>query len=302
LVEVLINQEQVDVKLEDERTLGEVMEGLQGWLNESQLYITDVTVDEQDVKLDAPESWAERSVDDIDRIEILALPPWEVRSSGLQILVEYFSVLKEAVETGEPERIADLASEAESVSASLPVYASDLVDEKRRDDVFLKIVDAPEVREGRLPEGERREELLTQLSQAVTVLNSRVREIERPYQEAGATARTIRGLIPKVNEVSVLLQRGEDRDAMNLIVRFTELLAKLLRIMPHVARVGADQGVSKERLESYGSELNATLEELVGAFNSQDSVLIGDLVEYELVPKVEELLDYVPEPEQSEQT
>ena len=301
-MEVLINQEQVDVKLEDERTLGEVMDGLRGWLNESQLYITDVTVDEQDVKLDAPESWAGRSVDDVDRIEILALPPWKVRSTGLQILVEYFSVLKEAIENGDGGRIADLASEAESVAASLPVYASDLVDQKERNDVFLKIVDAPEIREGRLPDGARRDELLTQLSQAVTVLTSRVREIVDPYQEAGATARTIRDLIPRVSEVSVLLQRGEDREAMDLIVRFTELLAKLLRIMPHVARVGADQGVSKERLERYGTELNATLEELVGAFNSQDSVLIGDLVEYELVPKIEELLEYVPHGERSEQT
>jgi hypothetical protein len=301
-VEVLINQEQVDVTLEHEKTLGEVMDGIRGWLNESQLYITDVMVDERDVKLDAPESWAGTSVDDIHRIEILALPPWEVRAAGLQILVQYFTLLRDAVRDGDETRLSELSGETDRIGESLPIYAQDLVDAEARDDAFFGIVDAPEIRNGTAPTGARREELLTRLEQCITVLGARIREISRPFAEAHATARTIRGLLPEVNEVSVLLQRGEDRHAMDLIVRFTELIAKLLRIMPHIARDEADPRVSQDRLEQYGTELNQTLEELVGAFDTQDSVLIGDLVEYELVPKIEELLDYVPSEEPNERS
>lgn len=296
-MEVLINQEQVDVTLEHEKTLGEVMDGIRGWLNEAQLYITDVMVDERDVKLDAPEAWAATSVDDIHRIEILALPPWEVRAAGLQILVQYFTLLRDAVRDGDDARLGELASEAERIGESLPIYAQDLVDAEERDDVFYRIIDSPEIRHGEAPTGTRREQLLTQLEQCITVLAGRIREISRPFAEANATARTIRGLLPEVNEVSVLLQRGEDRRAMDLIVHFTELIAKLLRIMPHVVREKADPRVSQDRLEQYGTELNETLQELVGAFDTKDSVLIGDLVEYELVPKIEELLEYVPSQE-----
>lgn len=299
-MEVLVNKEHVNVELEHEETLGEVMDGLRGWLNQSQLYITDVTVDEQDVKLDAPERWAGRSVDEVRRIEILALPPWKVRSSGLEIMVQYFSVLKQAIENGDEQRLREIAPEAESVAGSLPIYAADLVNEESKDDVFSRVVEAPEIRGGTLPDGSRRDELLGYLGQSITVLSSRVREIESPGPEAGATARAIRRLVPEVSEVSVLLQRGEDREAMNLIVRFTELLGKLLRIMPHVARQDDKEVVSKEGLERYGTELNGTLHELIDAFNAQDSVLIGDLVEYELVPKIEELLAYVPEEEQTQ--
>ncbi|MFO8064164.1 MAG: hypothetical protein ACQETQ_06915 [Spirochaetota bacterium] len=299
-MQVLINQKQVDVELESESTLGEVMEGIRGWLNESQLYITDVVVDDEGVQLDTPHTWEQTNVDNVGTIEIRALPAWEVRSNGLGILAQYFSLLHEAVEQRDESRLSQLAAEAETISTSLPTYAQDLVDAEKRDDPLFRVVDAPEIREGRLPEDERRSRLLTYLEQAVTLLKSRAREIEEPFQEAGATAQMLRGLIPEMNDVSVVLQRGDDGRAMDMIVRFTELVAKLLRVMPNVVRVDAEPRLSREQLERYGSELNATLEELVGAFNAQDSVLIGDLVEYELVPKIEELLEHVPEPKGSE--
>ncbi len=301
-MEVLINEEQVDVTLEEEQTLGEVMEGLRGWLNDSQLFITDVIVDEQDVKLDAPESWAQTRVDDIDRIEIMAMAPWEVKAAGLQVLVRYFTLLRDAIRSEDGRQLDEVSGEAEHISRSLPTYAQDLIDPNERTDILHRIVDAPEIREGTLPDGERATELLGYLDQAVTVLTSRAREISRPHAEAVATARTIGGLIPEVSEVSVLLQRGEDRRAMDSLVRFTELVGKLLRIMPHMVREKDAPGVSADRLEQYGAELNATLEELVDAFGTQDSVLIGDIVEYELVPKIEELLDYIPSVEQDAQS
>lgn len=297
-MEVLINREQVDVTLEHERTLGEVMEGLRGWLNDSQLYITDVLVDQQDVRLDAPENWADTDIDDVGRIEIRALPPWEVKAAGLDVLVQYFTLLRDTLRAGEASQLRSLAADAESVAASLPIYARDLVDEEERSDPFFRIVDAPEIRGGELPAPERGQELLGYLEQAITVLTGRAREIANPIPEAVATARAIRGLVPDMSDVSVLLQRGEDRRAMDYIVRFTELVAKLLRIMPHAIRQNEDPAASTAELERYGTELNATLQELVGAFGTQDSVLIGDLVEYELVPKIEELLAYVPHEEQ----
>ncbi|MFP4373493.1 MAG: hypothetical protein ACLFPO_04125 [Spirochaetaceae bacterium] len=293
-MEVLINEEQVDVTLEEEQTLGEVMEGLRAWLKDSQLFITDVVVDEKDVSLDAPESWARTRVDDINRIEIMAMPPWEVKAAGLQVLVQYFTLLRDAIRSGDDRRLEEISGEAGHVARSLPSYAEDLVDTRDRTDIFHRVVDAPEVREGSLPDPDRATELLRYLDQAVTVLTSRAREISRPQAEAIATAQTIRGLIPEMNEISVMLQRNEDRRAMDSLVRFTELVGKLLRIMPHMVRAGDVPQVSTDRLEEYGAELNATLEEMVDAFGTQDSVLIGDLVEYELVPKIEELLDSIP--------
>jgi hypothetical protein len=44
------------------------------------------------------------------------------------------------------------------------------------------------------------------------------------------------------------------------------------------------------------------LEELIQAFGDKDTVLIGDLVEYDILPTVEELLTLVPKADSHEQT
>ncbi|MFP4205186.1 MAG: hypothetical protein ACLFRR_08065 [Spirochaetaceae bacterium] len=293
-MEVLINEKPVDVTLEDERTLGEVLDELRGWLGNAELYITDVVVDEQNVRLDTPESWAAMSIDDVGRIEINALPPWQVKANGLRVIASYFEILRDVLQADDRERLTELSAEAQYIAEGLPTYAGDLVNRNDRSDVFFRIIDAPEVRQAVLPDAERRRELQGYLDQAVTVLRARQRELSQPHTEAWATSEALQGLLSQVTEVSVLLQRGEDREAMDLLVRFTELTSKLLRVMPQVARTTGSDELSIEQLERYGAELNATLEELVEAFGVQDSVLIGDLVEYELVPKIEELIRIVP--------
>jgi hypothetical protein len=68
---------------------------------------------------------------------------------------------------------------------------------------------------------------------------------------------------------------------MNIVARFVELVSKVTRLL------------SSEQQESCArqvEELNGILQELVEAFQSQDTVLIGDLLEYETVPRIQEIL------------
>ena len=46
-------------------------------------------------------------------------------------------------------------------------------------------------------------------------------------------------------------------------------------------------------MEQSVSELSGSLKELLDAFNAKDTVLIGDLMEYEIVPKVELLIGII---------
>ena len=45
----------------------------------------------------------------------------------------------------------------------------------------------------------------------------------------------------------------------------------------------------EEPLERFFSDLNRILTELIEAFEAKDSVLIGDLLEYEVTPRLEGL-------------
>ena len=45
--------------------------------------------------------------------------------------------------------------------------------------------------------------------------------------------------------------------------------------------------------EEYYNELNSVLKELIDAFHINDSVLIGDLLEYEIAPRLEGLIQFI---------
>ena len=72
---------------------------------------------------------------------------------------------------------------------------------------------------------------------------------------------------------------------MTLVYQFSELASKLLRLLSKSSPTTA------ERVDT--RQLHSALSELLQAFEVGDSVLIGDLIEYELVPKSEAILRQV---------
>ena len=50
--------------------------------------------------------------------------------------------------------------------------------------------------------------------------------------------------------------------------------------------------ISGKDYNVFYSELNKVLKELLEAFKLKDSVLIGDLMEYEMAPRLEELKNF----------
>jgi hypothetical protein len=64
-------------------------------------------------------------------------------------------------------------------------------------------------------------------------------------------------------------------------VRFSELSQNLVRLVFTIST-----GKENEDLQSFYRELNSVLSELLQAFETRDSVLIGDLMEYEVAPRL----------------
>jgi hypothetical protein len=77
---------------------------------------------------------------------------------------------------------------------------------------------------------------------------------------------------------------------MDTIVRFSELSQTLVRL---VASIFPDN--SNEKLQAFYQDLNSVLSELLEAFAAKDSVLIGDLMEYEIAPRLEQLRTFLQE-------
>ena len=277
-MELLVNSQPIELTLEDESTLGEVISGVRTWLAESRLFVTDISVDEREISLELPHAWEERGIEDVDRIMIEAHPQWQVDLALLDTAVEELH-------------------DAESASHLEPKAQSRILETVR----FLRHLDLGMVAE-RLEQKQDlgREDILA----AGTILRSRRQEIADPWNEALSTAALIEKTLPDVEEVAVLLQTGRDSEAMTVLIRFVELVSRLLRLFGHLTYSkehdpGEKISVEGASLPEVTDKLNTTLRELLEAFANQDSVLIGDLLEYEVTGQVRELLSFLEEHRQS---
>ncbi|MFP4483424.1 MAG: hypothetical protein ACLFO1_01075 [Spirochaetaceae bacterium] len=321
-MQVLVNEQQVDIQLEDERTLGEVIQGIRNWLQDMNLYITDLSVNHTLHHLDAEQAWAGRNIEEVDKIEIVALPPWEVRLNGYRILHNYVATLADLLEEPAYQEARELLAEypyvrrhlSEIITAVLGGASENSLDSAVRRAAAL--VDASPG--GASDEGEAAESAATDAAQddagpgkttdtlrrIGTVLNTRIRELATPFREARKTEQALRTLMPELEEVSILLQTGEEQKAMSLIVQFSELVERLLRVLVAVdSRYGGTAGAPRQAsapLRQLTDSLQSTLEELVAAFNDMDTVLIGDLLEYDMLPRVEKLLELIPDADSPE--
>ncbi len=91
-----------------------------------------------------------------------------------------------------------------------------------------------------------------------------------------------------LGEVSIMMQSERGKEAMQSIELFSVLLTRFLHILPQLP------SEIREKVGAHIKELNSTLTQLVEGFEAQDTVLIADIVEYEVVPRVERLIAAMP--------
>ena len=114
-----------------------------------------------------------------------------------------------------------------------------------------------------------------------SLLEMRRREIADPEGQAASGSVALASMAENLDDVAVKLQTGKDKAAMETIIRLTELLQAFMRPM---AWISGDEDVKK-----IGDDMTGILAELEEALKAGDTVLIGDLLEYEIKPRLIEL-------------
>ena len=94
-----------------------------------------------------------------------------------------------------------------------------------------------------------------------------------------------------------MLQTGDDKKAIDSVLQFIELSENLIRIFPFLRDIGytdiTKESIDKESFNDFYKEFNGILNELVNAFDINDSILIGDLMVYDVIPGDTYLLEYI---------
>ncbi len=280
---ITINNESIDFTLEKEQSAGAVMQAVSSWLEESGMLVKEVKMNGHTILL-GEEDWKNQPLEDVKSIDIQAVDLREARIHQLQTARDYFNLLHQAASEADREQLEELADSFNDVqkllahllgNGSQPANPGVYTEGLEKAGFFpSKAADAE------APSSDF-EAIAGEATSITLLLDQRLRETASPEQEALSASLMLAKLAENLEDVAVQLQTGNDKAAMDTIIVLTELLQTLMRSLAWLP--GAESALSIAR------ELNGIFAEMEEAMKLSDTVLLGDLLEYEMKPRLQEL-------------
>jgi hypothetical protein len=291
-LEININGQPLKFTLEKENTLGEVIRGLETWLESSNLVVCSASGDSGPDGRDllASQGWESLPIAEIPVLNVSVARADELLGANLRSVDEFLALLEQSLTVGEADGIEELMDGIPYLLESVRrQFSADLRSDLERLNRLLGETSAEAI--AAWPQAVRAEALrlialLRRQSQ------NRRRELEQPREVVRELAEELDHCGEAISDVSILLQTGRDREAMDNVIRFSDLSGRLARVIAFIQSNNHGQELLTSAgtpLPAFYRDLNKVLEELVQAFQSRDSVLIGDLLEYEIAPRLETL-------------
>jgi hypothetical protein len=281
-LKIYINHDEIEFTLEQESSLGELYKSVEKWLSERSFSITEMFLDDEELFITEKEKWDELHFNDKESIHFTALTLPQLKSQNLKTILNYCLMLQRSLKDGNLELLNELLKEYSFIEDSYEVLLEDFAHSIK--DHMSNVLS----NNGFIPEYARTEENVKTVLEAFimleAVIQGRLDEVTDPFKSGKECYAAIVNLMPRMEEVSLLLQTGKDKDAMDVIICFSELFQKLLRIYTYLPE--DTQENHNEDLKAYINDISGILKDLTDAFTSEDFVLMGDLMEYEIMPKM----------------
>ena len=265
---ISINGENINYTLEDEQNAGDILNSITSWLEESGMLISGWEINRESMSLNETE-WRSIPIESIDNISIEALSLREGRVRQLETARDFFILLETAIKTSDEESLKELHKGFSDLKGILP----HLLNEGPHPTILPHLEKAFE-NGFSSTDGMNAAEAV----QMAAVLESRRRETDSPESEARSAAGALARMAESLDNVAVQLQTGQDKTAMETIIRLTEILQMFMRSLSWLD--GSDS------VEEIMNDMNRILSELEEALKAGDTVLIGDLLEYEIKPRL----------------
>ena len=276
-----INGDKVDFTLENEAVLSELVDGVETWLSTSGYRVTGIAVGAENLLAAPRERWAAVPISSVAEIDFSASRSEEMRIEHWATARAWLGALTQAVSARSLEALQELVSEIPSMFQGL------------KKNPFLPTGSEAMDRLAALFTGQTPDTIRSwpagQLNAAVEGISAlreelarRISEVTHPAQTLKTCLDELRPMIGGLSEVSLLLQTGKDKMAMDRVIRFSGVLQRLLDILPFLPKDSERDGLFQE--------MNKVLKQILEAFDSKDLVLIGDLFEYEVAPRLTRLL------------
>ncbi|MDR1787979.1 MAG: hypothetical protein LBR16_05980 [Treponema sp.] len=265
---ITINGKRADITLENEKTVGDVLVGVNKWLETAGMLPAGLAVDGKKISLDHVEEAFALAIDQVRDLNIDVTPRDALAAEAWGGLIETITRFANAPFA---ER-ADLAAQWRKSPHATFLAAEDPAAWEQVENAL----------EGK---GES-------TAAVAKMAAERMRECGDPEGELKLLAPAVEAIEEKLRGIPLALQTGQDKTAMDTVQEFSSLSQKLFRLIAILNR----RGISLDRIDGnslsdFVNGFSTALEDLSGAYEEGDTVLIGDIAEYECAPRIAALFE-----------
>jgi hypothetical protein len=266
-MDIYINKKTADITLEAEKTIGDLLSGIEDWLHGQGCRINGLEIDGEAVSGMDISSVFGRELDQIGAVNITTCSHSEL---ALDALCQARGFLAARAKNEGQENIARLWRTAPAASFL-------------RDEIGQLFRDIDEVFELDEAEGAAKAE------RVISLVDERIRELLNPEEELKRIESLVAGIAGRLEELPLDIQTGKDGRAAETVNIFSAIVEKLFRLFYLIQTQGQDLSgilVDSSPVYDFLGEFNTALKELLAAYEGRDVVLVGDLAEYELAPRL----------------
>ena len=267
-MKIKINGVDADIKPENEKTVGEILGALDAWLAGTGHRISGLDIDGKAVNAQEMELSFSRDIETVDTVDI--------RTSSLpQLVAESLGRTMRDIEEFQEAGFNQKAGFADKWKTS---PQGCLLAEQYPElyDWTVKAFSG----EGCSPQT------------LAALFEERLRELGDPAGEMGRIAQFVDDICARLADFPLDIQTGKDARAAETVNVFSGIAEKVFRIYHALKIEGfpvAEIMIENMPVNEYITEFGKALKDLLDAYERRDTVLIGDLAEYEMAPRLRSL-------------
>ncbi|MDR0502320.1 MAG: hypothetical protein LBH16_03250 [Treponema sp.] len=265
-MEIKINGQPADITVENEKTIGDVIVNLDNWLANSGHRLSGLEIDNERIDVLSMDKTFQREIGSIKVINIQTSSYAGLYETSLLNLLndinEYVSL--DFHEKNEFYGKWNKRAQAFFISEEIP--------------------DLLELCGNAFRGGSLKAESL------ISITEEMLREVRDPQEEFLTLQSVINDVCEKLISLPLDVQTGKDKQAAQTIQVFTAITEKIIRTYRHLCVQGY---MAENEITQLIGQFGGTVKELLDAYEKHDSVLIGDLCEYEVAPRLEQLCNSI---------
>jgi len=262
---IFINGKKADITLDTEKTLGDVLQGIDLWISPAGSRIQDIQLDGVLLGDETLSGALLKDIREIKNLEISVSTWRELAAEALDTLQKTCALYMDAQFDDRNQIKSDW-----EMSAAGRFLASDIRDMYELSSLVLS--------------GEG-----ISASDFSVLIGERQREVSDPKQETDAAENLVKNIAKRMEDLPLDMQTGKDLKAAETVQLFAHTNEKLFRIF-FILRsewLSLDTFmIEDQNARVFIDDFNAALKELSAAYGNRDTVLAGDIAEYELAPRL----------------